>query len=193
MVTLFLESSNPGDYGYGGPPPQHGTGFYDFFPNQQGPHNGEGPPGLNQFPALGNGPRNLPSSASGLHDGPNVHRPSGKFLGNLNGNIYLLCCSFCLVSMTTIFDNDVLICKCCLICFLLVLPFMGPGNNEVHNRGTARGDLISSQQRSSPNVEGVLNLPPLTPDTYGRSSTESNATSFSNSLSHSAMPETPVW
>ncbi|XP_074601328.1 LIM/homeobox protein Lhx1-like [Brevipalpus obovatus] len=50
--NYFSESSNPGDYAFGGgPPPHHGPPFYDFFAGQQPPHNnGETDGGMNPFP-----------------------------------------------------------------------------------------------------------------------------------------------
>ncbi|RWS16154.1 LIM/homeobox protein Lhx1-like protein [Dinothrombium tinctorium] len=65
-------------------------------------------------------------------------------------------------------------------------PFMGGGHG-------AHVDLMGSQQRSSPSVDGVLNLPPLTPDTYGRSSSDSSHTTFATTISHPPISETSVW
>lgn len=71
----MIDSSDPSEFPYGGPP-HHGPGFYDFFPGQQGPPpghhpNGDGPPGL--VPQFNS--NHPPVSAPGMHDG--VHQ-SGK-------------------------------------------------------------------------------------------------------------------
>lgn len=52
LLLQLTESSNPGDYAFGGgPPSHHAPGFYDFFPGQPATHNGDGDTGINQFPA----------------------------------------------------------------------------------------------------------------------------------------------
>jgi hypothetical protein len=67
----LIDSSNPSEFQYGGPPTQHhGPGFYDFFPGQGPPphHNGEGPAGLVPPFMTGNPGNHPPASAPGLHD-----------------------------------------------------------------------------------------------------------------------------
>lgn len=202
-----IDSSNPSEFPYNGPPPSHQPppapssshppGYFDFYspsvqgppPPGSGPHNGDTSAGLVPSP-YGSGPKNHPlppptASVPNLHDGSSMHQ-QGKKSDRRKIQFYWKILIHYERSHSSVLISI-------WLCFWTGIINLGADAPFISN-ALGADSIIPGQSRNSvspsSSADGALSMSAMTPDNFGR---PNSASSGPPTSSFPTMTETPVW